>query len=81
MATPDFTLHPQPRDRNGARVQFDCHECGHSEVFTRLKYADLAHVLGSDHYWGECPAVRWRGEQPAETVAHRAELARRHRVA
>lgn len=79
MATPEFTLTPQPRAADGARVRFDCLECGHVETFVRLKYADMAHVLGSDHYWGECPAVRWSGED--HHAEHRAELAGRHRVA
>jgi ribosomal protein S14 len=77
---PEFTLHPQPRDAHGSRVRFECHECGHSETFIRLQYADMAHVLGSDHYWGECPEVRWQGVEEPWHVAHRAELAGRHRA-
>lgn len=80
-ATPDFTLHPQPYAHDGARVRFECHECGHSETFVRLRYADMAHVLGSDHYRGECPEVRWQGTEDPWHVQHRAELAGRHRAA
>lgn len=76
---PDFTLHPQPYTFDGARVRFDCHECGHSEMFVRLEYTDIADVLGSDHYWGECPAVRWQGTEEPWHATHRATLAARHR--
>lgn len=76
--SPEFNLTPQPRAADGARVQFDCLECGHREVFVRLRYADIAHVLGSDHYRGECPEVRWAGEEHDAGV-HRRELANQHR--
>ena len=79
-AAPDFTLTPLPRAADGARVQFDCLECGHAETFTRLRHADIAHVLGSDHYWGECPAVRWSGERHPRIVEHATQLAAAHRA-
>lgn len=74
-----FNLTPLPRAADGSRVRFDCLECGHSEVFVRLRYVDVAHVLGSDHYRGECPAARHRSEEHPQMGAHRRELARRHR--
>jgi hypothetical protein len=79
MDTPNFTLTPQPRAHDGSRVRFDCGECGHTETFVRLKYADVAHVLGGDHYRGECPVMRHIGDESPELAAHRVQLAARHR--
>jgi hypothetical protein len=80
MAVPEFTLTPQPRNHEGARVKFECQECGHEEVFVRLRYADIAHVLASDHYRGECPETRWADREDPMIAAHRTQLAQRHRL-
>jgi hypothetical protein len=75
---PEVTLTPQPYGLGGARVRFDCGECGHTEVFHSLPFADRAHVMAGDHYRGECSQYRYA---PGAFDDHRTIVAQRERWA
>ena len=81
MSASPFTLTPLAAGTHGdAQVRFNCNECGHVEYFGHMRYTDIAHVLGHDHYHGACPAARATIERHPQLAEHAAEMRRRHLV-